>query len=118
MQINIAKDFNYLNVFYITVLESPPKVIVFDADYKVKRGSDVTIYAQYEGIPQPKDEWMVNSKIIKKSKHTKPIIDSENASLTIKKVEPTDAGIYKLRLSNNCGETEIEINVTVMGTYY
>lgn len=98
-----------------TVLESPPKILEFRNEYKVKRSEDLTLLVQYEGLPQPKDEWIVNSKIIKKSKHTKPFIDIDSASLTIKKVEPTDAGCYKLRLTNNCGEVEVEINVIVMG---
>lgn len=83
----------------------------------MKRGNDVTIDVQYEAIPQPNDEWVVNAKIIKKSKHTKPQIDSKNASLTIKKVEHTDAGLYKLRLENNCGEVEVDISVVVLGNY-
>lgn len=66
-------------------------------------------------MPQPNDEWMVNSKIIKKTKHTKPSIDSKTASLTIKKVEHVDAGTYRLRLENNCGEANIEISVVVLG---
>lgn len=69
----------------------------------------------YDAVPQPNDEWVVNSKIIKKSKHTKPSIDSTTASLTIKKVESTDAGVYKLRLVNNCGEAEADINLVVLG---
>lgn len=87
----------------------------FEEEYKVKKGSDVTLHVLYEGIPIPKDEWIVNSKIIKKSKHTKPFIDTENASLTIKKVEQVDAGLYKLRLFNNCGDSEVEIKLIVMG---
>lgn len=102
-------------MFSFTVLESSPRIIDYNSEYRIKRSSDVTISVQYEGTPQPNDEWVVNSKIIKKSKHTKPSIDSANASLTIKKVENTDAGTYKLRLVNSCGEAEIEINVIVLG---
>lgn len=97
------------------MVESPPKILDYESEYKIKRGGDVTLQVQYDALPQPVDEWVVNSKIIKKSKHTKPSIDSESASLTIKKVENTDAGIYKLKLVNNCGEAEVEINVIVMG---
>lgn len=106
----------YFNIFFI-VVESPPKIISYNKTYKVKRGEDVTISVLYDAIPQPTDEWVVNSKIIKKSKHTKPSIDSESASLTIKKVENTDSGTYKLKLTNNCGEVEVEISVAVLGKY-
>lgn len=99
----------------VAVLEFAPRIIDYNSEYRIKRSSDITLTVQYEGAPQPNDEWVVNSKIIKKSKHTKPSIDSASASLIIKKVENTDAGTYKLRLVNNCGEAEIEINVVVLG---
>lgn len=98
-------------------MECPPKIISHEREYRVKRGTDVTFYVQYDAIPQPNDEWVVNSKIIKKSKHTKPSIDSKTASLTIKKVENTDAGTYKLKLENNCGEVEVDMNLLVLGKY-
>ncbi|CAH0684241.1 unnamed protein product [Chilo suppressalis] len=98
----------------VEVLESPPRIISYDKEYRVKRGNDVTLLVDYEAIPQPNDEWVVNSKIIKKTKHTKPSIDSKNASLTIKKLEHTDAGVYKLKLENNCGDVEVEISVIVL----
>ncbi|XP_045510204.1 titin-like [Colias croceus] len=98
----------------VEVIEFPPKVIAYEKEYKVKRGGDVTINVQYEANPPPNDEWIVNAKIIKRSKHTKPSIDSQNASLTIRKIEHSDAGIYKLKLENNCGVVEIEIKVIVM----
>lgn len=105
------------NFHYFAVLESAPKIIDYNSEYRIKRGSDVTMYIQYEAIPQPNDEWVINSKIIKKSKHNKPSIDSKTASLTIKKVENTDAGNYKLKLENNCGVAEIDINVVVLGKF-
>ncbi|PZC75220.1 hypothetical protein B5X24_HaOG206575 [Helicoverpa armigera] len=98
----------------VEVVEFPPKILEYDREYRIKRGGDVTLHVQYEAAPQPNDEWVVNSKIIKKTKHTKPSIDSQSASLTIKKVENTDAGVYRLRLENNCGEANIEINVVVI----
>uniref|UniRef100_A0A2A4JBM0 Hemolin n=1 Tax=Heliothis virescens TaxID=7102 RepID=A0A2A4JBM0_HELVI len=98
----------------VEVVEFPPKILEYDTEYRIKRGGDVTLHVQYEAVPQPNDEWVVNSKIIKKTKHTKPSIDSQSASLTIKKVENTDAGVYRLRLENNCGEANIEINVVVI----
>ncbi|XP_028170388.1 titin-like [Ostrinia furnacalis] len=98
----------------VEVLESPPRIVEYDKEYRVKRGNDVVLNVQYEAIPQPNDEWVVNSKIIKKTKHTRPQIDSVCASLTIKKVEHTDAGVYKLRLENNCGEAEVDVAVVVL----
>lgn len=110
--------FSYLNINLFAVVESPPKILTYEKEYRVKRGGDVSINVLYDAIPQPSDEWIVNSKIIKKSKHMKPSIDSESASLTIKKAEPSDAGTYKLKLVNNCGEAEIEINVIITGTLH
>ncbi|XP_026742216.1 titin-like isoform X12 [Trichoplusia ni] len=98
----------------VEVVEYPPKILGYENKYRVKRGGDVTLQVQYEAVPQPNDEWVVNSKIIKKTKHTKPTIDSKSASLTIKKVENTDAGTYRLRLENNCGETTVEIGLVVI----
>lgn len=96
-------------------MEFAPRIINYDSEYRIRRGNDVTITVQYEAIPQPNDEWVVSSKIIKKSKHTKPSIDSKSASLTIKKVEHVDAGSYRLKLENNCGESITDINVVVLG---
>lgn len=99
------------------MVEFPPKIVDYEREYRIKRGSDVTLLVDYQAFPQPNDEWIVNSKIIKKCKHTKPSIDSKSASLTIKKVENTDAGIYKLRLENNCGHADVEMNVTILGMF-
>ncbi|CAK1554213.1 unnamed protein product, partial [Leptosia nina] len=98
----------------VEVIEFPPKLISYEKEYRVKRGSDITINIQYEANPPPNDEWIVNAKIIKRSKHLKPSIDSKTASLTIKKVEHSDAGLYRLKLENNCGEVEIEVKVIVI----
>lgn len=97
------------------MLESAPRILDYNSEYRIKRNNDVSLYVHYDAVPQPNDEWVVNSKIIKKSKHTKPSIDSKTASLTIKKVETNDAGVYKLRLVNNCGEAEADINLVVLG---
>lgn len=97
------------------MLESAPRILDYNSEYRIKRNNDVSLYVHYNAVPQPNDEWIINSKIIKKSKHTKPSIDSKTASLTIKKVETTDAGIYKLRLVNNSGEAEADINLVVLG---
>lgn len=106
---------DYTIIFSFAVVEYPPKILGYENKYRVKRGGDVALQVQYEAVPQPNDEWVVNSKIIKKTKHTKPTIDSKSASLTIKKVENTDAGTYRLRLENNCGETTVEIGLVVIG---
>lgn len=100
------------------VVEFSPKIIEYESEYRIKRGGEVTLNVLYEALPQPNDEWIVNSKIIKKTKHTKPSIDSKSASLTIKKVEHTDGGVYRLRLQNNCGEATTEINIVVIGKYF
>lgn len=109
----VSKTFVYNQLF--SVVEFPPKILEHDSEYRIRRGGDITLHVQYEAVPQPNDEWVVNSKIIKKTKHTKPSIDAKSANLTIKKVENTDAGIYKLRLENNCGEANVEVNLIVIG---
>ncbi|CAH2104073.1 unnamed protein product [Euphydryas editha] len=98
----------------VEVIEFAPKILDYEKLYRVKRGGDVTLYVRYEANPQPNDEWVVNSKIIRKSKHTKPSIDSVAASLTIKKSEFPDAGVYKLKLENNCGKVEVDIEVVII----
>ncbi|CAF4749840.1 unnamed protein product [Pieris macdunnoughi] len=98
----------------VEVIEYSPKVVSYEKEYRVKRGSDITISVFYEANPPPNDEWVVSAKIIKKSKHMKPSIDSKVASLTIKKIEHSDAGLYRLKLQNNCGEVEIETKLIVM----
>jgi hypothetical protein len=37
------------------------------------------------------------------------------ASLTIRKVEEEDVGIYTVKLSNNCGEASAELTLILMG---
>lgn len=92
-------------------------MISYENEYRVKKGGDLTINIHYEAYPPPNDEWIVNAKIIKRSKHTKPSIDSQIASLTIKKIEHSDAGLYRLKLENNCGYVEVETTLIVMGNF-
>ncbi|VVC94321.1 unnamed protein product, partial [Leptidea sinapis] len=110
----VLEDAKCTTKLKVEVIEFAPKILSYNKEYRVRRGGDVTINVQYEANPQPNDEWIVSSKIIKRSKHKRPAIDSKTATLTIRKIENSDAGSYKLRLENNCGEVEIEIKVIVM----
>jgi hypothetical protein len=41
---------------------------ILQKEYRVRKGEDVNINVKYSAIPQPKDEWFVNGKVIRKTK--------------------------------------------------
>lgn len=99
------------------VMETPPKITVDKKEYRIKKGDDVTMEVKFSAIPEPKDEWTVKGKVIKKTKRTAPKVTESSAMLTIFKVEEDDVGNYSLKLKNNCGEASAELKLIIMGKW-
>lgn len=85
--------------------------------YKVRKGEDVEIVVKFSATPKPNDEWTVNGHVVTKSKRVVSSIDEESAILTIRKIQEEDVGDYTLKLVNNVGEANIEINVVIVREY-
>lgn len=100
----------------VEMIKSAPVISIDDLNktYKVKKDDNVTFTVKFNATPKPEDEWTVSEKIIKKSDRIIPKIDEQSASLTIKRVEETDAGEYIIKLRNVCGEAETSLRVVYM----
>nr|XP_031826010.1 titin-like isoform X2 [Nomia melanderi] len=99
----------------VEVIETPPKISPdTPTKYKVREGEDVEIVVKFTGTPKPSDEWTVNGTVVTKSKRVVPSLDEECASLTIRKIQEEEVGNYTLKLSNQVGETSIEISVVIV----
>lgn len=103
-----------LLIFSIAV-ETSPKITLPKTEYRVKKGEDITLEAQFTARPQPTDEWTINGKVVKKSKKFVPKLTESSASLTIFKTEDSDVGTYTIKLRNNCGEASAQLNLKLMG---
>lgn len=108
------QEFSNINQFSKDV-ETSPKIALPKTEYRVKKGDDVTLEAQFTARPQPTDEWTVNGKVIKKSKKFVPKLTESSATLTIFKTEDVDIGLYTIKLRNNCGEASAQLNLKLMG---
>ncbi|KAG8223454.1 hypothetical protein J437_LFUL001947 [Ladona fulva] len=97
----------------VEILETDPRIHLdsLQKEYKIKKGEDVTFIVNYSAIPQPRDEWFVNGKIVKKTKRITQSLSETSASLTITKVEDSDSGSYTVKLANNCGEASAELTL-------
>lgn len=100
----------------VEMIKSAPIIALDDMNktYKVKKEDDVTFTVKFNATPKPEDEWTVSGNIIKKSDRIIPKLDEQSASLTIKRVEETDAGEYTIKLRNVCGEVETSLRVIFM----
>lgn len=97
------------------VVESAPTISTDSPKlYKAKKGDDVEMTISFTAAPKPEDEWSVNGKVIQKSTRLLPMIGEESASLTIKKVQPDDMGIYSMKLKNEHGDATMNIELIVM----
>jgi len=81
------------------------------------KGDDIDIVVKFAAKPIPIDEWIVNGRILKKSKRIIPSIDECSAVLIIRDVQEKDCGDYTLKLTNPHGEDSIEINIIVVRKY-
>ena len=86
-------------------------------DITVVGGEDIIVPVKFEGYPAPSVSWNLNGEELSASDRITLEDGDDFARLQIKPVLVSDAGTYKLILSNNAGEVETSFDVTVQGNY-
>jgi len=101
-----------LTVFKLPVLE-------YDSMYKkpinVKAGNALNIDCSFSGVPAPKVEWLANGMPIAQSSRVDLSTDEYHSTLRITGMSSTDAGSYKIKISNKAGSDTASFDVTVKG---
>lgn len=112
----VASNVKTTTKLKVEIIKSKPVIALDDMNkvYKVREEEDVTFTIKFNATPKPEAEWSVAETIIKRSDRIEPVINEQSASLTIKKIVETDAGEYKIRLKNSCGEAETTMRVIYM----
>lgn len=106
-------------IIIIIVTETAPKIHIDDTkkEYKVRENEDINMTLEYTSTTLPRDEWSCQGIVLVKSKRINTKITDSSASLTIKKVQETDAGQYTLDLRNNAGRTSAVVSLTVISKF-
>lgn len=116
----VASNVKTTTKLKVEIIKSAPTITLEDCNktFKVRKDEDVTFTVKFNATPKPEGDWTVSENMIKKTNRTEPKITENSASLTIKKIVETDAGDYKIRLKNICGEAETSLKVIFMSKNY
>lgn len=116
----IASNVKTSTKLKVEVIKSAPIIALddFNKIYKVRKDEDVTFIVKFQATPKPDVEWTTSESIVKKSNRVEPNVTDSSASLTIKKFVETDAGDYKIKLKNVCGEVETSLKVIFMSKFF
>lgn len=74
---------------------------------------DITLEAEFEGVPQPEVEWLRNSKKIVPNEDYKIEVQENKTTLKISKKAKTKAGKYEVRAVNPKGEARSSGTVVI-----
>ena len=112
----VASNVKTTTKLKVEIIKSAPVMSLDDLNktYKVKQDDEVTFNVRFNATPKPDAEWTMSKNIIKKSDRITPQINEQSASLTIRRIEETDAGEYIVKLRNSCGEAETSLRVIYM----
>lgn len=95
----------------------PPKIDTTNKEIKVKENEDATITLNYTSTTLPRDEWSCQGIVLVKSKRIATKLTDTFASLTIKKVQESDAGEYTLNLRNSGGRSTADVSIIIMSKF-
>ena len=94
----------------------PPHIIGEKIEEQtVIAGDDITLPVNFEGFPPPSITWYLNEEKLSTSDRITFNGRDDLAELKISKPQVSDAGNYKLILSNKVGETQTCCHVKVIG---
>jgi len=71
-----------------------PSLIEAPSDLEVDGGQDATFAVRATGVPPPHYRWLCNGRVIE---------EASSATLTLSNVQPSDAGLYEVRVDNCVG---------------
>lgn len=90
-----------------------PKFISSLQDVEVLEGSSASFECEVEGWPEPEIQFFIDGQVIHPSHDFKIEYDGQKASLVIRDVQPEDAGIYSIRVTNEVGIKESKAKLSV-----
>jgi len=80
-------------------------------------GKSTVVEVPFSGAPQPSATWKWNGQKLPDPARTKADTLQNTTTLTLNRVERSDAGTYSLLLENNTGKATFAIKVKVIGKY-
>ena len=84
-------------------------------DLVVLDGNDISLPVYFEGFPTPSVTWTLNKMNLSESGRTAIVKREDFTKITINRGKSSDAGTYKVVLSNSVGKTEISCRVSIQG---
>ncbi|UYV83625.1 hypothetical protein LAZ67_23001758 [Cordylochernes scorpioides] len=94
------------------IIEAPPRVTTEDRKLRVLRGASVIIEAPFVAFPPPRVEWAFEGQPLEPSRRI--AVEPDRTALTIRNAENSDVGLYSLKLTNRCGETNVDFTLTII----
>ena len=88
---------------------------LYESPLVIKAGSSAVIEVPFQGSPQPRVSWKVDGHGILESRRLHHDTIYNMTSMTIKRAEMDDAGLYSVHLNNPFGTTTLDIEVIVLG---
>ncbi|KAJ8416708.1 hypothetical protein AAFF_G00325860 [Aldrovandia affinis] len=84
-------------------VEVPGKIVKGPESVKAKKGTTVVLKAEINGEPAPDVGWLKDGEDIEEDDRVFYDIGDTNTTLTIKNIQPSDAGKYEIFVENNLG---------------
>ncbi len=81
----------------------------------MKAGASLVIPVDIDAYPKPKVEWLYNDRPLVNSNKVSVDTTPGHSTLTVKDMNPDNAGLYTLRVSNKAGTRDARFQVEVKG---
>ena len=105
----------FLHIFFSA---EPPTISKKLTDLTVIEGEKATFEAEITGIPSPNIDWYKDEESLKDTANFKSGRKDSFANLSFAKTNRTDAGMYKVKVSNSFGSAEAEARLNINGMFY
>jgi len=84
---------------------------------KLKVGSQWSVVANLKGYPAPTITWMKNDAVIKSNSEITIVNKESQSIITINSTKRSCTGKYTIKVENNYGSDQVEINLRIFGEY-
>lgn len=100
----------------VETIKTPPVILVEDVEktFKVQEDDDLEVNIRFNASPKPTVEFDVEDVTVKETRRIKKTITEQSASLTIRRIQETDAGVYNVNIKNVSGEASTYFTVVFM----
>jgi len=89
----------------------------YAAGLTLHAGKSTVVEVPFTGAPQPSATWKWNGQHLPDPTRTTAQTLQDLTSLTLNRVQRSDAGTYSLLLENNTGKATFSVKVKVIGEY-